>query len=327
MADAKGSRRSPVSSREWESGDGIPGEGKKERTRCGFVALIGAPNVGKSTLVNALVGTKVAIVSHKAQTTRTLLRGIAIVDGSQLVFIDTPGIFAPKRRLDRAMVTTAWMGVEDADIAAVLIDAKRGLDEEAGAILERLAEIGRTKILLINKIDLVAKPALLAIAKTASERAAFAATFMISALTGDGVGDVKSWLAARVPEGPWHYAADQLTDAPLRQLAAEITREKLYLRLHQELPYQSTVETDVWNELKDGSTRIEQTIYVERESQRKIVLGKGGQTIKAIGADARREIADMIEAPVHLFLFVKVRERWGEDPERYREMGLRFPED
>ncbi len=289
--------------------------------------MIGAPNVGKSTLVNALVGTKVAIVSHKAQTTRTLLRGIAIVDGSQLVFIDTPGIFAPKRRLDRAMVTTAWMGVEDADIAAVLIDAKRGLDEEAGAILERLAEIGQTKILLINKIDLVAKPALLAIAKTASERAAFAATFMISALTGDGVGDVKSWLAARVPEGPWHYAADQLTDAPLRQLAAEITREKLYLRLHQELPYQSTVETDVWNELKDGSTRIEQTIYVERESQRKIVLGKGGQTIKAIGADARREIADMIEAPVHLFLFVKVRERWGEDPERYREMGLRFPED
>jgi GTP-binding protein Era len=327
MADAKGSRRSPVSSRERESGDGIPGAGKKERTRCGFVALIGAPNVGKSTLVNALVGTKVAIVSHKAQTTRTLLRGIAIVDGSQLVFIDTPGIFAPKRRLDRAMVTTAWMGVEDADIAAVLIDAKRGLDEEAGAILERLAEISRTKILLINKIDLVEKPALLAIAKTASERAAFAAIFMISALTGDGVGDVKSWLAGHVLEGPWHYPADQLTDAPLRQLAAEITREKLYLRLHQELPYQSTVETDVWNELKDGSTRIEQTIYVERESQRKIVLGKGGQTIKAIGADARREIADMIEAPVHLFLFVKVRERWGEDPERYREMGLRFPED
>src|SRR5882724_3901883 len=325
MADAKGSRRSPVSSRERESGDGIPGEGKKEQTRCGFIALIGAPNVGKSTLINALVGTKVAIVSHKVQTTRALLRGIATVDGSQLVFIDTPGIFAPKRRLDRAMVTSAWAGVDDADIAAVLIDAKRGLDEEAGAILERLAEIGRTKILLINKIDLVAKPALLAIAKTASERAAFAATFMISALTGDGVGDVKSSLAARVPEGPWHYAADQLTDAPLRQLAAEITREKLYLRLHQELPYQSTVETDVWNELKDGSTRIEQTIYVERESQRKIVLGKGGATIKAIGAQARRDIAEMLEAPVHLFLFVKVREHWGDDPERYREMGLEFP--
>jgi GTPase len=327
MADAKASRRAPVSSPERESGEGIPGEDEKERRRCGFVALIGAPNVGKSTLVNALVGTKVAIVSHKAQTTRTLLRGIAIVDGSQLVFIDTPGIFAPKRRLDRAMVTTAWTGVEDADIAAVLIDAKRGLDEEAGAILERLAEIGRTKILLINKIDLVEKPALLAIAKTTSERARFAATFMISALTGDGVADVKSWLASRVPEGPWHYPADQLTDAPLRQLAAEITREKLYLRLQQELPYQSTVETEVWTQLKDGSTRIEQTIYVERESQRKIVLGKGGQTIKAIGADARREIAEMIEAPVHLFLFVKVRERWGEDPERYREMGLRFPED
>src|ERR671931_306426 len=287
MADAKGSRRAPVSSPERESGEGIPGAGEKERTRRGFVALIGAPNVGKSTLVNALVGTKVAIVSHKAQTTRTLLRGIA----------------------------------------AVLIDAKRGLDEEAGAILERLAEIGRTKILLINKIDLVEKPALLAIAKTASERAGFAATFMISALTGDGVADVKSWLVTHVPEGPWHYPADQLTDAPLRQLAAEITREKLYLRLQQELPYQSTVETEVWRELKDGSTRVEQTIYVERESQRKIVLGKGGQTIKAIGADARREIAAMIEAPVHLFLFVKVRERWGEDPERYREMGLRFPED
>jgi GTP-binding protein Era len=243
------------------------------------------------------------------------------------VFIDTPGIFAPKRRLDRAMVTTAWVGAGDADIAAVLIDAKRGLDEEAGAILERLAQIGQTKILLINKIDLVEKPALLAIAKTASVRAPFAATFMISALTGDGVGDVKSWLAAHVPEGPWHYPADQITDAPLRQLAAEITREKLYLRLHQELPYQSTVETDVWKELEDGSTRIEQTIYVERESQRKIVLGKGGQTIKAIGSESRREIADMIEAPVHLFLFVKVRERWGEDPERYREMGLKFPED
>jgi GTPase len=327
MADAKGSRRAPVSSPERENGKGTPGQGEKERRRCGFVALIGAPNVGKSTLVNALVGTKVAIVSHKAQTTRTLLRGIAIVGGSQLVFIDTPGIFAPKRRLDRAMVTTAWTGVEDADIAAVLIDAKRGLDEEAGAILERLAKIGRTKILLINKIDLVEKPVLLAIAKAASERARFAATFMISALTGDGVADVKSWLASHVPKGPWHYPADQLTDAPLRQLAAEITREKLYLRLQQELPYQSTVETDVWTQLKDGSTRIEQTIYVERESQRKIVLGKGGQTIKAIGADARREIAEMIEAPVHLFLFVKVRERWGEDPERYREMGLRFPED
>ena len=294
-------------------------------TRCAFIALIGAPNVGKSTLINALVGSKVAIVSHKVQTTRALLRGIAIADGSQLVFIDTPGIFAPKRRLDRAMVTNAWAGVHDADIAAVLIDAVRGLDDEADLIFARLEEIRQPKILLINKVDLVDKSALLAIVKAANERVAFAATFMISALTGDGVADVKHWLAVHAPAGPWHYPEDQITDAPLRQLAAEITREKLYLRLHQELPYQSTVETESWKELRDGSTRIEQTIYVERESQRKIVLGKGGQTIKAIGADARREIADMIETPVHLFLFVKVREHWADDPERYREMGLEFP--
>jgi len=327
MVDRRGRRASHASLREQAVGDVVPANGRSgEHARCGFIALIGAPNVGKSTLINALVGTKVAIVSHKVQTTRTLLRGIATVDGSQLVFIDTPGIFAPKRRLDRAMVTNAWAGTHDADIAGVLIDAKRGLDEEAGAILDRLAEVGQPKILLINKVDLVEKSALLAIAKAANARLAFAATFMISALTGDGVADVKSWLAEHVPEGPWHYPEDQITDAPLRQLAAEITREKLYLRLHQELPYQSTVETDIWKELKDGSTRIEQTIYVERESQRKIVLGKGGQTIKAIGADARREIADMIEAPVHLFLFVKVRERWGDDPDRYREMGLEFPE-
>jgi GTPase len=281
-------------------------------TRCGFIALIGAPNAGKSTLINALVGTKVAIVSHKVQTTRALLRGIATVDGAQLVFIDTPGIFAPKRRLDRAMVTNAWAGAHDADIAAVLIDAKQGLDAEADAMFSRLADIRQPKILLINKVDLVEKPTLLAIAQAANARATFAATFMISALAGDGVADVKSWLAAHVPEGPWHYPEDQITDAPLRQLAAEITREKLYMRLHQELPYQSTVETEQWKELKDGSTRIEQTIYVERESQRKIVLGKGGATI---------------EAPVHLFLFVKVRERWGDDPERYREMGLEFPKE
>jgi GTPase len=296
-------------------------------TRCGFIALIGAPNAGKSTLINALVGTKVAIVSHKVQTTRALLRGIATVDGAQLVFIDTPGIFAPKRRLDRAMVTNAWAGAHDADIAAVLIDAKQGLDAEADAMFSRLADIRQPKILLINKVDLVEKPTLLAIAQAANARATFAATFMISALAGDGVADVKSWLAAHVPEGPWHYPEDQITDAPLRQLAAEITREKLYMRLHQELPYQSTVETEQWKELKDGSTRIEQTIYVERESQRKIVLGKGGATIKAIGAQARREISEMIEAPVHLFLFVKVRERWGDDPERYREMGLEFPKE
>jgi GTP-binding protein Era len=295
------------------------------RTRCGFIALIGAPNVGKSTLINALVGSKVAIVSHKVQTTRALLRGIATAGCSQLVFIDTPGIFAPRRRLERAMVTNAWAGAHDADIVGVLIDARAGLDHETDAILDRLVGAAQPKILLINKIDLVEKSNLLGIAKIANERLAFAATFMVSALTGDGVADVRRWLAAHVPEGPWHYPEDQITDAPLRQLAAEITREKLYLRLHQELPYQSTVETDLWKERKDGSVRIEQTIYVERESQRKIVLGKGGQTIKAIGADARREIADMLETPVHLFLFVKVRERWGEDPERYRGMGLDFP--
>jgi GTP-binding protein Era len=295
--------------------------------RCGFIALIGAPNVGKSTLINALVGAKVTIVSHKVQTTRMPLRGIATQGDAQLIFIDTPGIFAPRRRLDRAMVTTAWAGAHDADIVGVLIDAKRGIDEEASALFERLAGVAQRKIAILNKIDLVEKPALLALAQAANARASFAATFMISALAGDGVADLRHWLAANAPAGPWHYPEDQITDAPLRQLAAEITREKLYLRLHQELPYQSTVETETWKELKDGSVRIEQTIYVERESQRKIVLGKGGATIKAIGADARREIAGIVEQPVHLFLFVKVRQGWGDDPERYREMGLEFPKE
>jgi GTP-binding protein Era len=301
--------------------------GAVPETRCGFVALIGAPNVGKSTLINALVGAKVAIVSHKVQTTRALLRGIATEGSAQLILVDTPGIFAPKRRLDRAMVTNAWAGAHDADIVCVLIDAKRGLDEETDAILTALADARQPKALVINKVDLVEKPVLLALAQAANARVRFTETFMISALTGDGVADVKRWLAANVPAGPWHYPEDQMTDAPLRQLAAEMTREKLYLRLHQELPYQSTVETEQWKELKDGAVRIEQTIYVERESQRKIVLGKGGATIKAIGAEARRDIAEMIEAPVHLFLFVKVRERWADDPERYRGMGLDFPKD
>jgi GTPase len=295
--------------------------------RCGFIALIGAPNVGKSTLINAIVGAKVAIVSHKVQTTRTLLRGIATQEDAQLVFIDTPGIFQPRRRLDRAMVAGAWTGAGDADIVGAMIDAKRGLDEETSALLERLAGLNQPKILIINKIDLVEKPTLLTLVKEAIERVPFAATFMVSALSGDGIADLKHWLSGHVPAGPWHYPEDQLTDAPLRQLAAEITREKLYLRLHQELPYQSTVETNSWKELKDGSVRIEQTIYVERMSQRKIVLGKGGQTIKAIGAEARREIADIAEQPVHLFLFVKVREAWGNDPERYREIGLEFPKE
>ncbi len=262
------------------------------------------------------------------QTTRALLRGIAIEGTAQLIFVDTPGIFAPKRRLDRAMVTTAWAGAHDADIVGVLIDAKRGLDEEADALLDRLAEVRQPKVLVLNKIDLVDKPALLTLAQSAQRRAPFAATFMVSALTGDGVADLQALARRRMsPAGPWHYPEDQITDAPMRQLAAEITREKLYLRLHQELPYQSTVETEQWKERKDGSVRIEQTIYVERESQRKIVLGKGGATIKAIGAEARREIAGVLEQPVHLFLFVKVREGWGDDPERYREMGLEFPKE
>jgi GTPase len=295
-------------------------------TRCGFVALIGAPNVGKSTLINALVGTKISIVTPKVQTTRALIRGIACEGTAQLIFVDTPGIFAPRRRLDRAMVGTAWSGAHDADIVALLIDARQGLGETDEAILRGLADVrSRLKVLVLNKVDLVAKPALLALAQTLNERAAFGATFMISALSGDGVDDFKKWLAARVPPGPWLYPEDQISDAPLRQLAAEITREKLYLRLHQELPYQSTVETEVWKDMPDGSVRIEQTIYVERESQRKIVLGRGGRTIKAIGAAARAEIAAAIEQPAHLFLFVKVREGWGDDPERYRQIGLEFP--
>jgi GTP-binding protein Era len=295
--------------------------------RCGFIALIGAPNVGKSTLINALVGAKVAIVSHKVQTTRTLVRGIATQGAAQLVFIDTPGIFAPKRRLDRAMITTAWAGAHDADIVGALIDTKRGIDEETGALLDKLADIGGEKILILNKIDLVQKPSLLTLAKDANDRVALAATFMVSALTGEGVADLRQWLAARVPAGPWHYPEDQISDAPLRRLAAEITREKLYHRLHQELPYQATVETERFIERKDGSVRIEQTIFVERDGQKKIVLGKAGQTIKAIGADARRELSGILEKPVHLFLFVKVREGWGDDPERYREIGLEFPKD
>jgi GTP-binding protein Era len=298
-----------------------------EAKRCGFVALIGAPNVGKSTLLNAVVGTKVTIVSHKVQTTRSLVRGIAIESAAQIVFIDTPGIFAPKRRLDRAMVTSAWSGAHDADLVGLMIDARKGIDEEAEAILKRLGEVRTEKFLVINKVDLVAKESLLKVARDLNAREKFAATFMVSALTGDGVADLRGWLAGNVPAGPWHYPEDQISDLPLRQLAAEITREKIYQRLHQELPYQSTVETETWTERKDGSVRIEQTIYVERESQRKIVLGKGGAAIKAIGAEARKEIAAVVEKPVHLFLFVKVREGWGDDPARYREMGLAFPKD
>jgi GTP-binding protein Era len=296
-------------------------------TRCGFIALIGAPNAGKSTLINALVGSKVAIVTPKVQTTRTLLRGIAMEGRAQLVFLDTPGIFAPRRRLDRAMVTTAWSGAHDADIVAVLIDAKSGLNDDAQALLKKLEEVRQPKVLILNKVDLVEKEKLLALAQAANEAVRFEATFMISATKGDGVSDVRQWLASHVPAGPWHYPEDEVSDAPVRQLASEITREKLYLKLHQELPYQSTVETESWTERKDGSVRIEQTIYVERDSQKKIVLGKGGQSIKAIGEAARRELAEILEKKVHLFLFVKVREGWGDDPERYRQMGLEFPKE
>src|SRR5689334_19774281 len=294
-------------------------------TRCGFVALIGAPNVGKSTLVNALVGSKVTIVSRKVQTTRALIRGIAIEGKSQIILVDTPGIFLPKRRLDRAMVTTAWSGAHDADLVCVLLDAKAGLDDEADAILTKVASVDHQKILVLNKIDLVPREKLLALAKAANDRLGFAETFMVSALSGDGVADLRHALARMVPPGPFLYPEDQMSDAPMRQLAAEITREKIYQKLHQELPYQSTVETESWTERNDHSVRIEQTIFVERESQRKIVLGKAGATIKSIGADARKEIAEIVGHPVHLFLFVKVREDWGNDPDRYREMGLEFP--
>jgi len=298
-----------------------------EATRCGFVALIGAPNVGKSTLVNALVGSKVTIVSRKVQTTRALIRGIVIENNAQIILVDTPGIFLPKRRLDRAMVSTAWSGAHDADLVCVLLDARTGIDEEADAILAKLATVNHEKILVLNKIDLVPREKLLALAKAANDRLSFARTFMVAALSGDGVDDLRHTLSEMAPPGPFHYPEDQMSDAPMRHLAAEITREKIFRQLHQELPYQSTVETDSWTERKDKSVRIEQTIFVERESQRKIVLGKGGATIKSIGADARKEIAEIVGAPVHLFLFVKVRENWGDDPDRYREMGLEFPKE
>jgi len=303
----------------------LPDQTAPPATACGFVALIGAPNVGKSTLVNALVGSKVTIVSRKVQTTRALIRGIVVENNAQIILVDTPGIFAPKRRLDRAMVSTAWSGAHDADLVCVLLDAREGLNEEADAIFARLVDVVHPKILVLNKVDLVPREKLLALAKTANDRLAFAQTFMISARSGDGVDDLRRTLASMVPPGPFHYPEDQMSDAPIRHLAAEITREKIFQKLHQELPYSSTVETESWTERKDKSVRIEQTIFVERESQRKIVLGKAGATIKSIGADARKEIAELIEQPVHLFLFVKVRENWGEDPERYREMGLEFP--
>ncbi|MDH3579966.1 MAG: GTPase Era [Hyphomicrobiales bacterium] len=294
-------------------------------TRCGVIALIGAPNAGKSTLLNQLVGAKVAIVTRKVQTTRSRLRGIAIEGKSQLVLVDTPGIFAPKRRLDRAMVEAAWSGYADADISLLLIDAAKGVGDEDAHILERIGTGGRAVALVLNKIDRVPREALLALVENISGRADFDRVFMISALTGDGISELRTYLGEAVPAGPWLFPEDQLSDAPLRHAAAEITREKLYLRLHEELPYVSTVETTSWKVLKSGDIRIEQTIFVVRESQRKIVLGKGGETIKRISMEARKEITEIADKPVHLFLFVKVRPKWGDDPERYREMGLDFP--
>lgn len=294
-------------------------------TRSGFVALIGAPNAGKSTLINRLVGAKVSIVTHKVQTTRAIVRGIATRDTAQIVFMDTPGIFKPKRRLDEAMVTTAWGGAKDADIVMLLIDAERGLKGDADKILDQLARTMQPKILVLNKIDKVPVEKLLELSKMANERVAFERTFMVSALGGAGCDDILDYFAKTLPAGPWYYPEDQISDLPMRQLAAEITREKLYLRLHQELPYSSHVETEKWEEKPDGSVRIEQVIYIERESQKKIVLGSGGETIRSIGQASRRDLAEILEQKVHLFLFVKVRENWGDDPERYREMGLDFP--
>ena len=295
-------------------------------TRCGFIAIIGVPNAGKSTLVNALVGAKVSIVSHKVQTTRMPLRGIAIEGASQLVFMDTPGIFAPRRRLDRAMVEAAWGGAGDADIVVLMIDAAKGIDEDVERILAKLQGRKAPLILALNKIDRVKKERLLDLARDCNARLPFTATFMISALSGDGLADLKSHLARTVAPGPWHYPADEISDAPLRVMAAEITREKIFERLHDELPYQATVETTSWLE-KGKAVRIEQTIYVERDSQKAIVLGHGGRTIKQLSMQARLELTGILERPVHLFLFVKVRENWGDDPERYRDMGLAFPKD
>jgi GTP-binding protein Era len=294
-------------------------------THSGFVALIGAPNAGKSTLVNRLVGAKVSIVTHKVQTTRALVRGIATHDNAQIVLVDTPGIFKPRRRLDKAMVTTAWVGAKDADIILVLIDAERGIRGDADAILESLIDVRQPKVLVLNKVDRVRPEALLELTSAANARVAFDQTFMVSALTGSGCEDLLGYLAKTLPVGPWYYPEDQLSDLPMRQLAAEITREKLYLRLHQELPYSSHVETEKWEEKTDGSVRVEQVIYVERDSQKKIVLGHKGETIRAIGQSSRKDLAEILEQKVHLFLFVKVRENWGDDPERYREMGLEFP--
>lgn len=304
--------------------DPVVEKASSAETRCGYVALIGAPNAGKSTLLNRLVGHKLAIVTPKAQTTRSRLLGIAIEGKSQLVYVDTPGIFAPRRRLDRAMVAAAWSGVEDADETIVLVDTARAIGPDTRSILDRLAQRGRKSILALNKIDLVRRDRLLGIAAELAKAGDFDPVFMISGLSGDGVEDLKRHLATAMPPGPWLFAEDQLSDAPERLLAAEITREQVFLQLHDELPYASTVETESWQDRSDGSIRLEQVIYVERASQRAIVLGEHGRQIKAIGARARAQLEDLLQRRVHLFLFVKVRERWGEDRERFAAIGLDY---
>jgi len=290
--------------------------------RCGFCAIIGAPNAGKSTLVNQLTGSKVTIVSHKVQTTRARLRAIVMEGETQIVLVDTPGIFTPRRKLDEAMVENAWGSVAEADAVVLLVDGRQGLTDEVKAILSKLKEMKIGAILAINKVDLVKRERLLEIAAAYNAAFGFSATFMISALNGSGTGDLRRHIAARMPEGPHLYPEDQVADIHLRFMAAEITREKLYERLHDELPYASTVETEAWEERRDGSVKIDQVIYVERDSQRRIVLGAKGQTIKLIGQLAREEMARSFARKVHLFLFVKVREDWAKDPERLRMMGL-----
>ena len=296
-----------------------------EHTRCGFVALVGAPNAGKSTLLNSLVGTKVSIVTHKAQTTRAQIRGVVTEGEGQIIFIDTPGIFAPKRRLDRAMVDAAWTGAGDADFVALIVDAERGITPELEALLEGLENIPHDKILVLNKVDLIKRETLLGLSERLNAMVRFQRTFMISALKGSGVKDMLDWCLTRIPLGPWHFPEDHLTDLTLAITAAEVTREKLFLRIHDEIPYNTTVETEKFTVQKDGSYRIDQVIYVTRDTHKKIVLGAGGQTIKSIGAESRKELMEIFEVPVHLFMFVKVREKWGDDPERYREMGLEYP--
>jgi GTP-binding protein Era len=293
--------------------------------RCGFVAILGAPNVGKSTLLNKLVGAKVSIVSPKVQTTRMRVLGVAVRDRAQLVFIDTPGIFAPRRRLDRAMVRAAWRGAEEADLVLLLADAsRRGIDDDTRRIVDGLKAAGRTAVLALNKIDLIPHEKLLALAKTYHAEGLFTDIFMISATTGDGVEDLASALAARVPEGPWHFPEDQLSDLPERLLAAEITREHLFRQLHDELPYELTVEPESWEEFKDGSVRIAQVIFIQRDSQKPIVLGRGGQRIKAVREAAQAEIGQLLGRKVHLFLHVTVRETWADERERYRDLGLDY---